>query len=544
MKKTLLRSLIALLALFQVFVVALYLRRDNTPLRSLVSVDEQTYYVLPIKGGDTLFFALASDSDLVSGVRDSVVLLRSLHTQRQAAQHTVTHSGYRVSRNGEVQVFFSPRPDTLQGKALQKLIVQSLEAERQREKLLHRRVDELHYYARTHSVTDEGYNEVMAYADEEQHRWENCKNVIERLERATTANRVLAQRKTRYTAGGKHYVVTERQKGLLRLAPATEGELAVGTGALQRGVLYPQVDTLHRQFVDEKRTFFSLTRHVNGWTGTALWANGDFYRGTFDSIYRRDGHGFAVNGRMVQSGTWRADHYRGERMIYTADRVYGIDISRHQHEIGKKIYPIHWPSLRIVGIGSVAHQHAAGKVDYPVSFVFIKATQGTTIFSKYYPYDLNGARSQGIPVAPYHFYSPRSSGIDQAKYFLKYARIPLTSMPPVLDVEPTDQQIAQMGGREVLFRETLNWMRYVERATGRRPILYVGQSFVNDHLPHAPEALRSYDVWIARYGEFRPYVKLAFWQLTPEGRVRGIHGDVDINVFNGNQEEFARWRKQ
>ena len=117
-------------------------------------------------------------------------------------------------------------------------------------------------------------------------------------------------------------------------------------------------------------------------------------------------------------------------------------------------------------------------------------------------------------------------------------------MPPVLDVEPTDQQIAQMGGREVLFRETLNWMRYVERATGRRPILYVGQSFVNDHLPHAPEALRSYDVWIARYGEFRPYVKLAFWQLTPEGRVRGIHGDVDINVFNGNQEEFARWRKQ
>ena len=130
MKKTLLRSLIALLVLFQVFVVALYLRRDNTPLRSLVSVDEQTYYVLPIKGDDTLFFALATDSDLVSGVRDSVVLLRSLHTQRQAAQHTVTHSGYRVSRNGEVQVFFSPRPDTLQGKALQKLIIQSLEAER------------------------------------------------------------------------------------------------------------------------------------------------------------------------------------------------------------------------------------------------------------------------------------------------------------------------------------------------------------------------------------------------------------------------------
>ena len=87
-------------------------------------------------------------------------------------------------------------------------------------------------------------------------------------------------------------------------------------------------------------------------------------------------------------------------------------------------------------------------------------------------------------------------------------------------------------------------MHYVEHATGKRPILYVGQSFVNDHLPHSPHAVRGYDVWIARYGEFRPYVKLAFWQLTPEGRVRGIHGEVDVNVFNGDKEEFARWRKQ
>ena len=63
------------------------------------------------------------------------------------------------------------------------------------------------------------------------------------------------------------------------------------------------------------------------------------------------------------------------------------------------------------------------------------------------------------------------------------------------------------------------------------------------NLASVMQALRSSDARIARYGEFRPYVKLAFWQLTPEGRVRGIHGDVDINVFNGNQEEFVRWRK-
>jgi lysozyme len=33
-------------------------------------------------------------------------------------------------------------------------------------------------------------------------------------------------------------------------------------------------------------------------------------------------------------------------------------------------------------------------------------------------------------------------------------------------------------------------------------------------------------------------VKLAVWQLSPDGRVKGITGEVDINVFNGYQHQF------
>jgi lysozyme len=33
-------------------------------------------------------------------------------------------------------------------------------------------------------------------------------------------------------------------------------------------------------------------------------------------------------------------------------------------------------------------------------------------------------------------------------------------------------------------------------------------------------------------------VRLAFWQLCPDGRVNGIRGDVDINVFNGYKSKF------
>lgn len=35
---------------------------------------------------------------------------------------------------------------------------------------------------------------------------------------------------------------------------------------------------------------------------------------------------------MVRCGSWRNGRFQGERMVYTADRVYGIDLSRHQHE--------------------------------------------------------------------------------------------------------------------------------------------------------------------------------------------------------------------
>ena len=110
-----------------------------------------------------------------------------------------------------------------------------------------------------------------------------------------------------------------------------------------------------------------------------------------------------------------------------------------------------------------------------------------------------------------------------------------------LNLEAAEREaegIRKAGGEAAMFREVLVWMRAVERACGKRPVLYVGQSFVNNHLNHAPEELRGYEVWIARYGEFKPYVRLLHWQLTPYGRVRGIRGEVDINVFNGTREQF------
>ena len=82
------------------------------------------------------------------------------------------------------------------------------------------------------------------------------------------------------------------------------------------------------------------------------------------------------------------------------------------------------------------------------------------------------------------------------------------------------------------------FLNTVERGIHVRPILYVSQQFVNRYLSAAPDLKRNYQVWIARYSEYKPDVKLVVWQLSPNGRVSGIHGEVDINVFNGYRTQF------
>ena len=275
--------------------------------------------------------------------------------------------------------------------------------------------------------------------------------------------------------------------------------------------------------------------------GVMYCANGDYYQGEW-LAGKRHGFGLALYQRIgLHCGEWKENQFMGERMVYTADRVYGIDISRHQHEKDGKKFTINWNDLRITSLGTGRRVH--GTVNYPVSYMYIKSTEGRTVYNKYYATDLQQARKRGIAVGTYHFFSTTSSGAQQAAHFLKMSWIGANDLPPVLDIEPTDAQINKMGGDVALFREVLVWLRTVERKCGKRPVLYVGQRFVNEHLAKAPAAVRNYDTWIARYSEFKPFVRLQHWQLTPYGRVNGIKGEVDVNVFNGSREDFREYLK-
>lgn len=118
--------------------------------------------------------------------------------------------------------------------------------------------------------------------------------------------------------------------------------------------------------------------------GIYFGKDGSFYNGNWkDGLYSGFGCSMSAAGK-ARTGEWKAGKFRGERLTYTAERIYGIDISRYQHGKGRKKYPIHWNKVRITHLGKISRKKVSGTVDYPVSFVYIKSTEGTSVRNPYY----------------------------------------------------------------------------------------------------------------------------------------------------------------
>ena len=173
------------------------------------------------------------------------------------------------------------------------------------------------------------------------------------------------------------------------------------------------------------------------------------------------------------------------------------------------------------------------------TFVYIKASQNVWA-DKSFQTNWEGAKAAGLLRGAYHFYRTSAPAKAQAEHFIRHVTLEPGDLPPVLDVEPTNAQIKAYGGTEKLLQAIRTWLHVVEQAVGVRPILYVNQYFVTHHLAEAHDIKRDYQVWIARYGEYKPDVRLAVWQLSPDGRVTGIQGEVDICMKNGLPMHFQR----
>lgn len=196
------------------------------------------------------------------------------------------------------------------------------------------------------------------------------------------------------------------------------------------------------------------------------------------------------------------------------EKSFGIDISEYQDKID-------WEELKEI------------KGGYPIEFVFIRASVGNDRadykFKKYW----KKAKEKGLICGAYHYYRPNENSIEQADNFIKQVTLVEGDFPPVLDIEklPKEQSI------ERLKVGLKRWLERVEAHYGVKPIIYSSESYYEDFLQ---DDFEDYPFWIANYTAFYKDIEdeWSVWQFTETGKVYGIKGPVDINIYNGTSVEM------
>ncbi len=202
-------------------------------------------------------------------------------------------------------------------------------------------------------------------------------------------------------------------------------------------------------------------------------------------------------------------------VTYPKGEVRGIDISHHQEDID-------WNKLRNADIqGS------------PISFIFIKATEGKDYLDENFNLNFHNAKKNEIVRGAYHFFSTKSSAESQANFFCKMVQLDTGDLPPVLDIETQGNYT-----KTKLRNEVLRWLQIVENRYGVKPIIYTYHKFRREILN--THEFNEYPFWIAHYyvDSLNNDTKWHFWQHTDVGKVNGINGYVDINLYNGTYEDF------
>ena len=273
----------------------------------------------------------------------------------------------------------------------------------------------------------------------------------------------------------------------------------------------PQKRTNHNQRTSGRRksivahkrpnVLIRLLQHLPGWT---WWIGG----GVIIAVYVFFFYYIFVSPFGFR---WRALY--GEVSYPEGYEIHGIDISHHQGTID-------WATLKDEAVID----------ERPIRFIMIKATEGANKIDENFKDNFYNAREYGFTRGAYHFYGTRSTAKAQAQFFISQVKLEKGDLPPVLDVEhkpsnQTDEEFKQ---------SVLEWLRIVENHYGVPPIVYTYYKFKLRYLNDP--AFDAYPYWIAHY-----YVEKVeyegswkFWQHTDAGRLPGIKGDVDFNIYNGS----------
>lgn len=218
------------------------------------------------------------------------------------------------------------------------------------------------------------------------------------------------------------------------------------------------------------------------------------------------------NGRLVPNCLFAAGY-----------PVRGVDVSSYQGEID-------WKTLSAQDI----------------SFVFIKATEGSTFVDDNFCHNYSEARMTGLRVGAYHFFSYDSEGSTQADNYIETVEKYEGMLPPVIDLEFYGDKGQNPPPQADVRRELDALIEKVTEYYGMKPIIYATEKSYSLYLDGAYEDC---DIWIRNVfippslSDGRDWT---FWQYTDKGYLEGYQGEekyIDLNVFCGTETAFQKYPK-
>jgi lysozyme len=196
----------------------------------------------------------------------------------------------------------------------------------------------------------------------------------------------------------------------------------------------------------------------------------------------------------------------------TSAVITGVDVSKWQ------------------GVVDFAKIKAAGH-----RYAFVKVTQGATGVDPDYARNIAAARTAGLAAGSYHFYSTDHDAASQFANLSAHLDLKPGDLPPVVDIEVFAQN--SLPGLSTQLKAFLDSIEQRYRA---KPILYSGLSFAAQNL----SGFGDYPLWLAEYTNAPAprmpagWAQWTFWQFSQTGHVVGVNGAVDLDRFNGGEDQF------
>ena len=150
--------------------------------------------------------------------------------------------------------------------------------------------------------------------------------------------------------------------------------------------------------------------------------------------------------------------------------------------------------------------------------------------------------SRGVPIGTYHYIIGSYSGKAQAE-IMKAAIVgkdlKLGIWNDVEDRNATTGLSASI---------VIDYQNNIENMTGKKAGIYTGVYAWSEIMGNLAYMFSDRALWIAHYGVIAPSLpryggwnKWLLWQMSSSGRIDGYSNNIDIDLFNGSEEEYRKY---